>query len=78
MSSGSLVSFLGRVIDDVPRSNSVVAVTEMGLPGMPTRGMAGQTMQLDNVDAADPNDGYIHMVPGPSADNMALSQHHDC
>jgi len=68
--------------DAAPPSDGVVAVTETGSPGTPTRGMAGQPMEPDNVDAADPNDGYIDTVPGPSAYNMpynisALRQHSD-
>ena len=67
--------------DAAPPSDSVVAVTETGLPGMPTRGMAGQPMEPDNVDAAD-NDGYIDTELDPSADNMPynispLRQHSD-
>ena len=57
-STGSVVSFSGRVIDAA------------GLTGMPTRGIPGQPMEPGNVDAADPNDGYIDTVPGPSAYNM--------
>ena len=64
--------------DAMPRLDGVVAVTETGLPGMPTRGMAGQPMEPDSVDTADPNDGYIDTVPGPSAYNVAaLRQHSD-
>ena len=49
---------------------------------MPTRGMADQPMEPDSVDAADPNDGCINTVPGPSAYTMpytvsALRHHSD-
>ena len=43
--------------DATPPFDGVVAVTETGLPGMLTRGMAGQPMEPDSVDAVDPNDG---------------------
>ena len=41
-------------------------VDDYDLPSYPNVGMAGQPMEPDSVDAADPNDGYIYSTaPGP-------------
>ena len=53
--------------DIPPRLDGVVAVTEAGPSGMPARGMTGQPMEPDSVDAADPDDGSIYTVPSPPA-----------